>query len=574
MVATLQLGLGDSINLNISISISRQGSGTPPTPIPPETFNTYYVSNLGDDSNDGLSEETPWKTPYFASQQAINPGDQILFHRDEAYRCAEGSAASKRSAKILCMSGGTAEHPIVYGGYGVGDNPTFVGTVEYTDWIQHSGACYKRNESDTDFGAPTGIDNTGGTYKYSVFDNSSRLAFAPNLASCISTAGTWFGSGGVVYVHCYDDRNPNEGGVGYCDAALSHIVNTNGRSYITFDGIWVARAKASGFYVGANGTKGITFNNCWSYSNGQRGFRLDYDGVDGLMDCNLITCTAFDNMAEGIWINGTNMLVQGCEVYNGKADFTKKLGNTADAGGILVGVYSNGVTVKDCYVHDCYFNGYLWMEWENGYEGEISRPKNCIFDSNHILININQATGGKLGVVLQGDNTNIVKNNLIEATSVHTGNVVTINNGASGVQLYHNTIIGNKAGWIVSIDGTGSAVLKNNIIRNLHATAGENIYVDTNMEVTFAGNCFSSKTAGTGFYAQKGATGQNWAQFEAYYTAPGINALPVFVTEGSDYHLQSGSPCRNVGINLGITPDYDGVARDATPDIGAFEYVA
>jgi len=41
-----------------------------------------------------------------------------------------------------------------------------------------------------------------------------------------------------------------------------------------------------------------------------------------------------------------------------------------------------------------------------------------------------------------------------------------------------------------------------------------------------------------------------------------------------DFHLQTTSPCKNVGATgLGALADYDGVVRDATPDIGAYEFV-
>ena len=66
---------------------------------------------------------------------------------------------------------------------------------------------------------------------------------------------------------------------------------------------------------------------------------------------------------------------------------------------------------------------------------------------------------------------------------------------------------------------------------------------------------------------------------------------PLFVTtigtlpsdEQGDYdgELQSGSPARNEGLNIqaiiekmGLPwTDINGVARDSTPDIGAYEYV-
>jgi hypothetical protein len=50
---------------------------------------------------------------------------------------------------------------------------------------------------------------------------------------------------------------------------------------------------------------------------------------------------------------------------------------------------------------------------------------------------------------------------------------------------------------------------------------------------------------------------------------------PTFVTAGSDFHLQAGSPCINAGVATGlafITTDYDDQALSDPPEIGAYEY--
>ena len=61
---------------------------------------------------------------------------------------------------------------------------------------------------------------------------------------------------------------------------------------------------------------------------------------------------------------------------------------------------------------------------------------------------------------------------------------------------------------------------------------------------------------------------------------PGTNDLgstnPLWINSaGSNFHLQSGSPCRNVGTDVSLTRDYDGVTvpQETNPAIGAYEYV-
>ena len=58
------------------------------------------------------------------------------------------------------------------------------------------------------------------------------------------------------------------------------------------------------------------------------------------------------------------------------------------------------------------------------------------------------------------------------------------------------------------------------------------------------------------------------------YEVHGAESDPIFVTAGTDWHLQSGSPCINTGTNVGLTSDYFGVTvpYGAGFDIGAVEY--
>jgi hypothetical protein len=49
---------------------------------------------------------------------------------------------------------------------------------------------------------------------------------------------------------------------------------------------------------------------------------------------------------------------------------------------------------------------------------------------------------------------------------------------------------------------------------------------------------------------------------------------PLFVSAGSDFHLQAGSPAIHAGINVGLSTDYDGSAWYNPPSIGAYEYTS
>ena len=50
------------------------------------TGKSYYVSNSGNDSNDGLSPETAWATVDKVNQTGLNPGDGVFFKRGDVFR--------------------------------------------------------------------------------------------------------------------------------------------------------------------------------------------------------------------------------------------------------------------------------------------------------------------------------------------------------------------------------------------------------------------------------------------------------------------------------------------------------
>jgi hypothetical protein len=54
--------------------------------------------------------------------------------------------------------------------------------------------------------------------------------------------------------------------------------------------------------------------------------------------------------------------------------------------------------------------------------------------------------------------------------------------------------------------------------------------------------------------------------------AHSINADPLFVNVASDWRLQTGSPCINAGVDVGLTRDILGNPIVGLPDMGAYEH--
>ncbi len=78
------------------------------------TGTLYYISNAGDDENNGTSPETPWQTIGHVNAQTLSAGDAILFKRGDIWR-----------EQLVINQSGTSEVYITYSGYGTGRNPGF-----------------------------------------------------------------------------------------------------------------------------------------------------------------------------------------------------------------------------------------------------------------------------------------------------------------------------------------------------------------------------------------------------------------------------------------------------------------
>jgi len=80
------------------------------------TGDTYYVSNSGKNTANGLSSGTAWATVSKVNSSRFSPGDCILFKRGDTWR-----------EQLVVPSSGTASKYITFGAYGSGDKPLFDG---------------------------------------------------------------------------------------------------------------------------------------------------------------------------------------------------------------------------------------------------------------------------------------------------------------------------------------------------------------------------------------------------------------------------------------------------------------
>jgi hypothetical protein len=85
----------------------------------------YYVSNNGNDNNDGLSEGKAWKTVSKVNSRTFKPGDNILFERGGIW-----------NENLEITSSGSSAGQITYSAYGdkTKKKPVFNGISEVSGW--------------------------------------------------------------------------------------------------------------------------------------------------------------------------------------------------------------------------------------------------------------------------------------------------------------------------------------------------------------------------------------------------------------------------------------------------------
>ncbi len=101
---------------------------------------TYYVSSsVGNDSNNGISQATPFKTIAKVNALNLQAGSQVLF------KCGD----TWRGEMLTITKSGIAGQPITFGSYpaGCANKPILSGAQPISGWTVHSGNIYVANLS-------------------------------------------------------------------------------------------------------------------------------------------------------------------------------------------------------------------------------------------------------------------------------------------------------------------------------------------------------------------------------------------------------------------------------------------
>jgi hypothetical protein len=364
--------------------------------------------------------------------------------------------------------------------------------------------------------------------------------------------------------------------------ANNACILTNGRSYVTIDGIDCKNGKTYG--IGASSSPGtnITVKNLTVSNIGN----TNAESIGIYQQGGYLTvdhCTVTRIAQAGIIFGGSRNAIT-----NNNVSYTNLYSTAWGAGINGLGSYTD---VSYNTVDNC------------GGVGEFGKTHGMYLHldiNSHIHHNTvtNSTTGSGIKVLGSGN----YHHNKISGSS-HAGISAGMNgaNENGTVNIYYNIFTGNREAISETNQGTGSYSLNiyNNTCYQNNSTLADNYYseisindnVSTSLVIknnilygagryTFAintaqthaiinNNCIYQPSGNLIYYAGSAKTWTNWKALG--FDTNGINANPLLESPKTNFQLQSTSPAINKGVSVGLTTDYNGDPIVGLPDMGAFE---
>ena len=468
---------------------------------------TYYVdSTNGSDSNAGTTPDAPWKT----IAKVIDAGYDSFLPGD--FVLFKRGCVWREMLKVTAY--GAAGNHITFGAYGSGDIPIIKGSDLVAGWTIHNGNIWKAV-----FAIEPSYDQ--------VFFDGNRGTKQAGLGN-LNTEKDWYWSSNILYV--YSGSNPSTAythpGI---EVSVREICTKADRGYITFQDLHLSQAILCNLLL-------------WDPGN----FTIDRVLAENSYVANII-------IGEG------SAVFSNCEVcFSGNEH------------GIYVSKDTSKATIQNCHIH------------HNAQEGIQVNPEASDGIISDVIIRYNHIHDNRNGMGLHGTNQSSIYANVL------------YNNSRAGISFYdrswgdgfgctNNVVYNNTIMVPETSDGaacgisvrhySNSNTFKNNIIYVLD-TESPNWFIDSSSTDghVIDNNC-SFRKNGSAFGYVDGVN-YTWTAWKALgYDIHGISQDPLFISislmTDTDFKLQSNSPCRDAGTNVGLTSDYFGNAIPSTnPDMG------
>ncbi len=319
------------------------------------TGKKYYVSNSGNDNNDGLSPQTSWNTITKVNNVKLNPGDGVFFKRGDLWR----------SQLLICQNG------ITYSAYGEGDKPRI-------------------------FGSP---ENGSGAEKWKLLEGTKNIwVFYKDMQDC---GGIVLNNSKVAGKYC-----AYWNGTRYMDLGKSPLLGDNSDETLrkakpfdvkTIDNLRFFNkisyadenyySRSGELYLRCDaGNPGIVYNSIefiTGFANDESCQALVSLASDSIVD-NL--CLKFCSSGAYMGDQGhTNEILQNCEIgYIGGTMWMGYTGHNYGGNdfGCLINRSGDGVLMGGSN-NKC-INNYIYQVWDNAVTVEASGEKDQLIENNYI----------------------------------------------------------------------------------------------------------------------------------------------------------------------------------------------
>lgn len=542
----------------------------------------YYISNNGNDNNNGLSEETPWQTINKVNATTFNAGDNILFERGGVWR-----------EELIIQQSGTAQNYITYSVYGSGNKPRILGSNRAEAWTEVQDNIW---ESSTELIAPR--QRTG----HSTTNHPASIFFEEK-----NGAITW---GNMENIHLNNEGAPKD----ICERDRDNGFSLMDEEY---DWCW----GDNHIYVYCTENPGDRYN-CVEVPQRMTAIKMaSHNAQEYIKIENLELMFTVKHGVDCGWPMAYEL--RGLQVLNCHIGF---LGTKGAASSMGLQVWHSDMLIRGNEIHDCGRRNISYNVYSDT-RTESLVFENVIIDNNE-LYNGYHTTGVDLsaGYADEFNNFTISNNYIWDNPDYNTQNAP---NGFSsmGVYLYsgpatyNNFKVYNNVFSFIKQKHLIANSLKNSIIVNNTfcgmnvTTAGEgyrqmilvsgepeNLSIDNNIfygniddeyvlsAVTFSGSSGEGTTMNNNLYYHEypsqrmvtvNATGESYtmSEWDSYKSETGWDknsptpSDPMFNNMPDDLSLQANSPAINAAKYYAeISTDILGYGRNTEPSIGAYEF--
>ena len=250
---------------------------------------------------------------------------------------------------------------------------------------------------------------------------------------------------------------------------------------------------------------------------------------------------------------GNVFIIERCDVsWIGGEWLLSDLGDLRRLGNGISLIQSNdSITVRNCHAHQCFDAGISPQYWS------ASMSMTNMWMYNNVVTNCwySYETWAGTGITLS--NVHFYNNTCIGAGDCWSGTILQRPDPDGASHILIHTLVGTVSDLTVRnnilINSTHFGYKVNNNVSKL--TADYNVILCDTVAYLNETNKYTTLAA--------------WVS-AATQDAHSIDDDPLFVST-TDFNLQSTSPAKDTGVQLGLTTDYAGTTRGYLPDIGAYE---